>query len=446
MGTDERHGEKPPPPERPRQAVVIIHGIGEQRPMDTLRSFVSGVVGDKRLAHSKPDRISPTLELRRLSVPAGSDPWRPGQPVSTDFYELYWAHLMSGTSWNHVIAWVGVLMLRLPDHVPPRLLPLWVLSWLAAAAATVAVCGSWRPDLSAWPLIAIALAGAAVVARATGRYFGLQYVGDAARYLSPTPPNIGVRHAIRSAALDLLRGLHDDPTWHRYHRIIVVGHSLGSVIGYDALTHLWQERHHPTKSALRSAPQPDHEQLAGASSLADGRALQSSLWREQRAIGVDWKITDFVTLGSPLAHAAFLLAKDGDDFDSKKRQREFPSCPPQPEDPRDRDYGQSLLRATAVGAKRASKLLHHAAPFACTRWTNLYFSRDLVGGSLKPLFGDWIDEPEQPGVGSRRFFPHTHYWDASERTCDALRNALELDAWWTRENADAVLSRGVGLP
>jgi hypothetical protein len=418
---------------------VIIHGIGEQRPMDTLRGFVCAVAG-KRLAHSKPDRISPTLELRRLSVPSDSAKWSPGEPVSTDFYELYWAHLMSGTSWNHVIAWLGVLMLRLPIKVPPRLLPVWLLSWLMAAAATVAICGPWRPDLSAWPLIALALAGAVALARATGTYFMLQYVGDAARYLSPAPPNIGVRHAIRSAALDLLRGLHDDPTWHRYHRIIVVGHSLGSVIGYDALTYLWQERHHPTKADLRSAPQPSHDLLEHSSSITDGRTLQSRIWREQRAIGVEWKITDFVTLGSPLAHSAFLMARDENDFTDKKDKREFPTCPPRHRDAADKDYGCSLLEDTAFGSKIPSKLLHHAAPFACTRWTNLYFSADLVGGSLKGLFGDWIDEPKQPCIASGGLFPHTRYWNASEGMCAILRNALELDAWWTRENADVAMA------
>ena len=439
MGNDELGNENGPMPERPRQAVVIIHGIGEQRPMDTLWGFVSGVMS-KRLVHSKPDRISPTLELRRLSVPSGSAEWRPGQSVSTDFYELYWAHMMSGTSWNHLIAWVGVLMLRPPKQVPPRLFPVWLLSWLLAAAALLAICGPWRPDLSVWPLIALALAGAVTVAKATGTYFGLQYVGDAARYLSPTPPNIGVRHAIRSAALDLLRGLNDDPTWHRYHRIIVVGHSLGSVIGYDALTYLWQERHHPTKSDLRPALQPDHDLLERSSHVSDGRALQSRIWREQRAIGVDWKITDFVTLGSPLTHAAFLMAKNQGDFKDKIHKREFPTCPPQLRDDADMDYGRPLLEDTADFTETPSKLLHHAAPFACTRWTNLYFSRDLIGGSLKALFGEWIDEPKWPGIRSSRFFPHTHYWDVSERMCDELRNALELDAWWTRENADAALA------
>ena len=54
-----------------RQAVVIIHGIGEQQPMSTLRRFVKAVLKDPSadglLFYSKPDRISDTLELRRLT-------------------------------------------------------------------------------------------------------------------------------------------------------------------------------------------------------------------------------------------------------------------------------------------------------------------------------------------------------------------------------------------
>jgi hypothetical protein len=29
---------------KPRQALILIHGIGEQRPMETLRGFVDGVL------------------------------------------------------------------------------------------------------------------------------------------------------------------------------------------------------------------------------------------------------------------------------------------------------------------------------------------------------------------------------------------------------------------
>jgi hypothetical protein len=97
-------------------------------------------------------------------------------------------------------------------------------------------------------------------------------------------------------------------------------------------------------------------------------------------MGVQWKVTDFVTLGSPLAHAPFLLASDKDDFARRVAEREYPSCPPQENDARDKQYGASLLKATTGG-----DLLHHAALFACTRWTNLYFDRDIIGGRISIL-------------------------------------------------------------
>ena len=46
---------KPPcePPHGPRQAVVLIHGIGEQRPMETLRDFVAALLPEgKQCANS----------------------------------------------------------------------------------------------------------------------------------------------------------------------------------------------------------------------------------------------------------------------------------------------------------------------------------------------------------------------------------------------------------
>src|SRR5262245_14172248 len=88
------------------QAVVVIHGMGEQRPMDTIKAFVKAVwetdavITANDLPHpsqvwSKPDVRTGSLELRRIttreSIPSASFPRR----VRTDFYELYWADLRS---------------------------------------------------------------------------------------------------------------------------------------------------------------------------------------------------------------------------------------------------------------------------------------------------------------------------------------------------------------
>ena len=125
------------------------------------------------------------------------------------------------------------------------------------------------------------------------------------------------------------------------------------------------------------------------------------MWREQRCIGVEWKITNFVTLGSPLAHASFLMADGPSDLAERVSQREFPTCPPQPNDARDIQYGKPLLVA-----KNGGTLLHHAALFACTRWTNLYFEKDIIGGAIEDL-GHGINNRR---LEPRGFFPHTKYW------------------------------------
>jgi len=82
-----------------------------------------------------------------------------------------------------------------------------------------------------------------------------------------------------------------------------------------------------------------------------------------------------------------------------------------------------LLKASAGG-----NLLHHAALFACTRWTNLYFDRDIIGGRIEDL-GDWIDNQ---WLEPRGLFPHTKYWQSRARH-DQLDRALNLREWWTEE-------------
>src|SRR5262249_55754391 len=147
--------------DKPRQAVVIIHGIGEQIPMETLRSFVSAVapgsdanVRFDRKAESKPDHLSPTLELRRMAVPGGPQPWTQGDWEGTDFYELYWAHLMQGTAWHHVMAWLSSLMLRKPYHVPSRLKVVWWSCWGIALVTFVmllaALIAGKGPTFAQW--------------------------------------------------------------------------------------------------------------------------------------------------------------------------------------------------------------------------------------------------------------------------------------------------------
>ena len=83
-----------------------------------------------------------------------------------------------------------------------------------------------------------------------------------------------------------------------------------------------------------------------------------------------------------------------------------------------------------IGSQRSIPTLHHAACFAATRWTNIYFPYrglirgDPVGGPLQDLFGAGIaDRP----VRTRRWFGrlnHVHYWHDDPR--DAGRDDRPL--------------------
>ena len=177
------------------QAVVVIHGMGEQRPMDTIKGFVRAVwetddavarkdLSDPTQVWSKPDPRTGSLELRRIttreSIPSEEFP----AGVRTDFYELYWADLTAGSTWDQFVAWVLGLLIRPWRRVPPDVrlawLALWVASLVVAALAVIGVlpatvwqCTPW-PGIGNWHwlLTAIALVATAGIHKMVAATFG----------------------------------------------------------------------------------------------------------------------------------------------------------------------------------------------------------------------------------------------------------------------------------
>ena len=417
-----------------KQAVVLIHGIGEQKPMSTLRKFVEAVLppaieGDEQY-WSKPDRMSELFELRRLKARGRT---------KTDFFEYYWAYHVEGTKLRHLGEWFVGLLFRRWNNIPTGLRTLWIISWILTATFILLAVFGGLSVLKQWqalqtPYGMIALIGVLVSGAIHG--FLIYYVGDAARYLSPSPQNIALRQKIRAEGVRLLRQLHN---CHEYDRILIVGHSLGSVIAYDIITRLWLD-YNRVYDFRTSAPvisdllaQHRHPQAVISDSLYEaGKALslrddpeallefrntQVEGWREQGRWGNPWRVTDFVTIGSPLAHAMLLLASDGKDFAARKLQRELLTCPPVADK---QGYGYNDDNAVPVGEGKlySPYILHHAAAFAVTRWSNLYFPAylglfgDCIGGPLRDTLGFGIKDIPVKLKSWRRFTPfsHTAYW------------------------------------
>ena len=433
------------PQERITQAVVVIHGIGEQRPMDTLRSFVDAVLPDQAEGgekyFSKPDRLSESFELRKLQ--------NRSQP-RTHFYEYYWAYKVEGTTLSHIWSWLSSLLFRRPSRVPKQLLSLWVLSWfligISIFAAFAGVAQYVSDFTSRYPAFLISAVSTTAFAILQGGV--IHYLGDSARYLSPSPRNIKLRQEIRTDCIKLLKSIHESGD---YDRVIVVGHSLGSVIAYDALKHLWQEYYRvyeePAASeqgALRAVE--DAGEVLSNNGQEDRlewyQEAQIELWRELRELGNPWLVTDLITLGSPLAHSAMLLASDSDDLKARQRQRELPTNPPVPEiEVRD---GQERHRYSFRVWERYKgniqlRAVHHAGLFACTRWANLYYPAywnlfgDIVAGPLNDWFGLGIRD--LPVTSSNLLVKytlkaHTAYWrkEATGNSLGSKKQQLALPA------------------
>lgn len=103
---DNDHSHQP----HKRTAVLVVHGIGSQRALETVRGVIRGVWLDRdnpadsgRRIWNHPETTVADIDLAVMTtneVPGSKD----GRSV--DFHELYWAHLMSETKAVAVLLWL----------------------------------------------------------------------------------------------------------------------------------------------------------------------------------------------------------------------------------------------------------------------------------------------------------------------------------------------------
>jgi hypothetical protein len=437
-----------------RQAVVVIHGIGNQQPMDTLRGFVSRLLEPNDKMYSSPNRLTDNLELRKLSI----------GHKNTDFYEFYWANLVKDVPITDIIVWLIKLIYtrRLPQRLKKVVwglrisLPLLTFG-IYLLGSRVALMFK-NPDMFkvtvyGFLMVWLLRSSSSVLLKLLENTF-IQFIGDAVRYTVPTPENIETRSKIRQSGIELLRKLHEDteedaPNQYTYDRIVVVGHSLGGIIAYDILSFLWSANNKifdktTEVGLLNQSALADISNYVNSENfdVAEYQNLQHRLFTEQRQLGNTWRITDFITLGSPLAHGAFLLAKDDADFDMKIEQREVAVSPPQmnPEEKQffypkcyDVDVNSTDAQGVSMAKKeqRTIKILHSAAQFGVVRWSNFYFNADYVGGSMRKWFGKGMVDKEIIPVGKTNqnipVKPHTAYWSVEQpEPMGTIREILEL--------------------
>ena len=436
---------------KPRTAVVIVHGMGEQLPVQTLNQFVRTAlppVNGYRHYFSRPERVTDSYEARRHLAYRQPFSSHDGDLIygQTEFLEYHWSYKMTDNKLADLVPTLLRLLLRRPSNVPYGIRWLWRISWLLVIAfVSILVWILWKglikDEFTLAAVIAAVvgegLAGAAVlqVLNHAGNAVTKSFV-DVVRYLDRSPRSYAVRRDIRKGMVDLLQSLHDKG---RYSRVVIVAHSLGAYIAYDAITYLWPQMnklhggpltdtHDAVKlsgldelerSAKRVLQHPD-EGLddAQAAELQDFQDNQFALWRACRLQGNPWLITDFVSVGTPMYFADLLYTKNRDEFRELVKRAELPVCPP-------RDGAQTVegpdrdVRSYGFD-NQGRQVLVHGAPFAVVRWTNLYFPAegswrgDWFGGPLRPLFGKGIvDQPILGNLPGRKTpaLAHSRYFD-----------------------------------
>ncbi len=218
---------------------------------------------------------------------------------------------------------------------------------LGGPTASAAVAGGRRA--LAWPLL--------VVASAYIRLILVQYLGDVAIYVMPYKLDAfnDLRKEIKETVYKVARAVYElkqEPQGsHEYERIVVVGHSLGSVIAYDALNRLILE----------------DESRSGALDVVKRTPL-------------------FLTFGSPLDKTAFIFAVQG--------------------------RGTSEARESVVASMQPLIQDYRYRP---QRWINVFSPWDIISGSLDFYdLPEATDSKrvtnEQDAEATSLLIAHTEYW------------------------------------
>jgi hypothetical protein len=319
------------------------------------------------------------------------------------------------------------VLVQWPNRVPAGMRGVWLLAWALIGFAVWAVlAGPLRGKVLGQDDVVAAAVGALVsgglvaagvsylISRVLPGWLTANFV-DVVRYLDTSPRSYAVRRDIRKGLVEMLQALQGAKP--SYDRVVLVAHSLGAYIAYDAISYLWGTTNATTDKEPVSKDLTTLLELEEAASALPDRApaspdavlryqlAQRALWRELRAQGNPWLVTDFVSVGTPMYFADQLMdGKDGRSFTSRIERRELPTCPPQNEESAGNNVNSTARFYTWEKSWWAGprgrqhevtrRVVYEGAPFAVVRWTNVYFPTKLG------FFGDWFGGPLAPVFGT----------------------------------------------
>lgn len=381
-----------------RTAFLLIHGIGEQNPFETLDYFAQNFARyfEQQNIHIQLEHL---IAKRRLSTGAvwtesfvRLSPCDTTQDWFVDIHEYYWApEIENKITVPEILQWAEqtldgtidfysrkdnqYLLEQLLQH---RRSQSWFKFRLRSLTIFLRVFNLFYPvlRLGAWLILSLlspffkgSLLGSAwKLSKALVTPPLVNYVGDIAIYTKTNPrsPYFKVRQQVLRESLTLLQEILQDQQAD-YNQVILAGHSLGSCIAYDTLNQL---------------------------------CIEASLDADQgKSLLID-KLSGLITFGSPLDKIAFF-------FQETARENQYI-----------RKRILEHLNSFRVKPKSKTEFIQQRQYFSCSpvvyqlnqlRWFNYYHLKDPISGHLD--YYDKLDNIELQYPASWGNQGHQRYWN-----------------------------------
>jgi hypothetical protein len=282
-------------------AVLVCHGMGQQVRYETISAVAEAIRVEARNRQAIVELVHVHLcEANDDFLARAEVKWeKGGEEHEVHVYEAYWAPLTEGkvTYWDTIKFLVRAALSGLKHSRPfwpgsfqrwmfgePKVMTISPVAWIGLlivllvllaqvgiiAYVSLVLAQQWKFAISqplpagimewikwlapflpgiksplSWHALRHLLIWLALVAEALFvRYFIVQFVGDVAAYISPYKDSKfdELRHQIRKIGLNVGKVIYGfdakAATVPRYEQVVVVGHSLGSVLAYDTLNSL----------------------------------------------------------------------------------------------------------------------------------------------------------------------------------------------------------------
>lgn len=249
-------------------AVIIIHGIGQQSPFETLDSFCRGIINhfgaeikstEHKLApfpNNKGEKYIDSFIRIHFTK-------KIGEAAFIDVYEYYWANLTERQiTTSEIGEWISTTLKGAKNAFKntPELNTIVANQkkeyWYKLTDLLYKGMFLYRLFRFLNFLIPKWLLGVKRWIEKQSDYVLIGYVGDIAIYtgMDVKSKNFSVRSSILSGSVTLLKNIISNPI---YNKVIVAGHSLGSVIAYDTLNKIQVE------TSLKDELKSDANKISG---------------------------------------------------------------------------------------------------------------------------------------------------------------------------------------